>query len=119
MRDKIGTEKSKFALSGPGSRCYIIRVETPPLDSAQARDHEDVLREQIVSLAAACPHTKNNPLNCPLHEVRKLEPNAIIDWVDGLNPDSLEYLTMYHQCCLVIQRESGKIGKKRRTPRPT
>ena len=56
-------------------------------------------------------------MNCPLHEVRKLAPSAIIDWVDGLNPDNLEYLTMYHQCCLVIHRESGKIGPKRKHSR--
>ena len=91
---------------------------TPPLDPTKERDHEDLLREQLVSLAAGCPHTKDNPLNCPLHEVRKLEPSAIIDWVDELNPDNLDYLTMYHQCCLVIHRESGKIGRKRKSPRP-
>ena len=72
----------------------------------------DTLREQLVTLAISCPHTKSNPSSCPLHEVRKLESAAILDWLDGLSREDLDYLTLYHQCCLVTKWESERNEKK-------
>lgn len=92
-------------------------METPPQRSGNGHD-TDWLREQIIVLTAGCPHTKSNPPACPLHEVRKLEPAAIVAWMDGLNSNEKEFLMMYHQCCLVINRERDadrqvpKLGSK-------
>lgn len=84
----------------------------------------DWLREQLRTLATGCPHTKTNPDGCPLHDVRQLEPAAIIDWLDGLSPEEKDFLMLYHQCCLVINRErdavaaqpSGRATPVRRIP---
>jgi hypothetical protein len=79
----------------------------------------DWLREQLASLAVGCPHTKANPSSCPLHDVRLLEPAAIIDWMDGLSNEEKEFLMLYHQCCLVINRERGSAtGQPDRRARP-
>lgn len=78
----------------------------------------DRLREQLVILAAECPYTNSNPPNCPLHEVRKLEPTAIIDWLDALNRDEQDFLTIYHRCCLLTKRENdgGKGSQQNKEP---
>jgi hypothetical protein len=69
------------------------------------------LNENLASLVDACPQTKNNPADCPLCEVRKLGPEAISTWLDGLRAEEKEYLMLYHQCCLVIRWETAH-GKK-------
>ena len=68
----------------------------------------DQLREELVALATECPHTTANPCGCPLHELRKMEPGQIIDWLDRLNGEEREFLMLYHQCCLVTQWENGR-----------
>ena len=93
-------------------------METPPLGKAAARRDADWLREQLVSLAVGCPHTKGSPAGCPLHEVRKLEPSEIIDWVDRLRPDEKEFLMLYHQCCFVINWERDMAPRRRRERNP-
>ena len=96
------------------------------------RRDPDQFREELVSLAVACPRTKSNPSRCPLHEVRKLEPTAIMDWLDGMSSDDQDFLRLYHQCCLVTQwdsesvegrgdsklRETDVAGEWRQRPRP-
>lgn len=81
-------------------------MDSPPqlLESAPSRD-VDRLREQLVVLAVECPYTKSNPDSCPLHEVRKMEPAAIIDWLDGLNREEQDFVALYHECCLVTKWE--------------
>jgi hypothetical protein len=87
-------------------------VDTPPLGSTTTRRDVDWLREQLASLAVGCPHTRSNPSSCPLHEVRLLEPAAILDWLDGLSSDEKEFLMLYHQCCLVINRERDAVAEQ-------
>ena len=74
----------------------------------------DRLREQLVILAVECPYMKSNPANCPLHEVRKLKPVAIIDWLDALSADETEFLTQYHQCCLMTRWGRGHVDRRRK-----
>lgn len=69
-------------------------------------------------LGRACPHTKSNPADCPLAEVRKMKPAAISKWLDGLRTEDKEYLMLYHQCCLVIRWETER-AKQRKKPRKT
>ena len=101
-------------------RCKLAHVGTPPLGKTINRRDVDRLREQLASLAVGCPHTKSNPSSCPLHDVRMLEPEAIIDWLDGLSTDEKEFLMLYHQCCLVISRErdSAAAPRKRKKDPP-
>jgi hypothetical protein len=96
-------------------------VDTPPLGKTITRRDVDKLREQLASLAVGCPHTKSNPSSCPLHDVRLLEPEAIIDWLDSLNNEEKDFLMLYHQCCLVINRErdSATAPRKRQTSSPS
>jgi|ERR1019366_2898444 hypothetical protein len=78
----------------------------------------DRLREQLVILAIECPYTKSNPSTCPLRGVRKLKPTAIIDWLDALSSDEKDFLTQYHQCCLMTRWGRGQIERIRRRKRP-
>ena len=75
------------------------------------------MREQLVILAVECPYTKSNPSTCPLHEVRKLKPTAIIDWLDALSGEEKEFLTQYHQCCLMTRWGRGRIEELRKVKR--
>lgn len=70
----------------------------------------DRLREELVILAAACPCTRSNPSSCPLHEVRKLEAGAIIDWLDRLSAEEKAYLAQYHECCMMLQLDRAGAG---------
>ena len=85
-------------------------METPPLVRTNGSHDVDWLREQLRTLATGCPHTKSNPDGCPLHDVRQLEPAAIIDWLDGLSLEEKDFLMLYHQCCLVINRERDALS---------
>ena len=80
-------------------------METQPQSERPSGREMDRLREQLVLLAVECPYTNANPPNCPLHEVRKMPPTAIIDWMDGLNHEEKEFVALYHQCCLVTKWE--------------
>jgi hypothetical protein len=76
----------------------------------------DRLREQLVALAVECPYMESDPSGCPLHEVRKPEPAAIIDWLDKLNSEEKDFLTQYHQCCLMTVWERDCVeGRRKRT----
>ena len=123
----------EFSRSDLGLHCVFQRDKhlsvntTSQAEEGFDRDG-DRLREQLVILAAECPYTNSNPPSCPLHEVRKLEPTAIIDWLDALNPDEKDFLTTYHQVCLETKRESDRVvgsqpkedsaTAKRKRPKP-
>lgn len=36
---------------------------------------------------------------------------AVIDWIDALEPDDLEYLVKYHQCCHAVHREAPIVAR--------
>ena len=91
----------------------MVTVEPRPQATPLGCDL-DGLREQLVLLAASCPHTKSNPWTCPLHALRQMEPSAIIDWIDALEDRDREYLMFYHQCCLVTQRERDLAARPKR-----
>jgi hypothetical protein len=88
-------------------------VDFPSQTSTPPAHDLDQLREQLVLLAARCPHTKSNPPSCPLHGLRQMEPSAIIDWLDGLQNDEREFLLFYHQCCLMTWRERNRAAARR------
>ncbi len=93
----------------PSDRLASPVVDTPPLSIPAISRDVDRLREQLVLLAVECPYTKSNPSTCPLHDVRLLEPAAIIDWLDGLSSEERDFLTLYHQCCLVTKWECNDL----------
>jgi hypothetical protein len=87
-------------------REQLAAFESSLCATAKTGRDADRMREQLVALAAECPYTGSNPSGCPLHEVRKLEPARIIDWLDGLSGEEKDFLTLYHQCCLVTKLEA-------------
>lgn len=91
-------------------------MDTPPLEKANLVRDVEQLREQLVMLAVACPYTKSNPITCPLHEVRRQEPAAILDWLDNLSREEKDFLILYHQCCLVAKWEDDMLERLQRTP---
>ena len=88
-------------------------MDTPPQDDVTVEYDVDRLREQLVLLAVECPYTKSNPAGCPLHEVRKMKPSSIIDWLDGLNREEKDFVTLYHHCCLVTKWERAWFDESR------
>ena len=67
-----------------------------------------LVSRQPDALATECPHTKANWCGCLLHELRKMEPRQIINWLDRLDGEEREFLMLYHKCCLVTQWENGR-----------
>jgi len=58
------------------------------------------LRDNILSLAMACPVDHCNPEDCPLFKVRQLELARRLEWFRGLSDDELVYLNVYHYVCM-------------------
>ena len=79
-------------------------METPPREANPGSD-ADRINEQLVRLAKECPYTGSNPPTCPLHEVRKLDPETTIGWLNGLAGEEKEFLMLYHDCCVLTHWE--------------
>jgi len=47
-----------------------------------------------------------------------MESDAILGWLDGLSSEERDYLTLYHQCGLVIDHDSRLFGGTRTMPLP-
>jgi hypothetical protein len=70
------------------------------------------LRANVLKLSEACPFHVTNPADCPLFEVRNLEPAKRLQWVETLSASDLEYLASYHRVCIKIKTESGSARKR-------
>jgi hypothetical protein len=62
------------------------------------------LRKQVAGLLAACPLVMHpagceNPLTCPLFQIRHLSTRARKCWLASLNQVDLQYLLDYHRVC--------------------
>ena len=103
-------------LLGAFSQHKIRSVDAPPLGRTPIERDLDRLREQLVVLALECPYTESNPPSCPLHNVRKMEPAAIIDWLDGLDGEEKHFLLLYRQCSPMAKWERDALdgGQRKR-----
>jgi len=61
------------------------------------------IRSALLELAPCCPFGHGNPSDCPLYEVRQLNPSQRLEWFDALDDEDLSYLAMYHHICLGIK----------------
>jgi hypothetical protein len=78
-------------------------MDTAPVETKRAaRRHDlDLLRDHLVALPEACPRTRADEAECPLHQLRKLKSEQIMEWLDGCNRRQIEFLVKYHKCSLV------------------
>ena len=65
------------------------------------------LRANLLKLSEACPFHLDNPEDCQLFPLRKLNARKRLQWVNALSESDLLYLTTYHRVCLKIKRKSG------------
>ena len=68
------------------------------------------LRDNILSLAMACPVEHCNPEDCPLFKVRKLELKQRLKWFRDLSDEDLAYLNAYHFVCMKA-RLAARLGE--------
>jgi len=82
-------------------------MDTPPTVSATDGLNVEWLCQQLTTRIAGCAHAKSNLSSCPLHDMPFSEPEAVIEWLDGLSSEEKDFLVLYHQCALVINWERG------------
>ncbi|MEI6786384.1 MAG: hypothetical protein WCQ21_36365 [Verrucomicrobiota bacterium] len=75
--------------------------------SKAIREQADELRASLLELSEACPFHLDNPEDCQLFPLRKLNARKRLQWVNALSESDLLYLTTYHRVCLKIKRKSG------------
>ena len=55
----------------------------------------------VLKLGAHCPYDHTTPSFCPLAAVRQIGPSDRLNWIHSLSDADLEYLTNYHQICML------------------
>jgi len=75
------------------------------MDAMTKQQRADLL-DSIPQVAMGCPVERCNPIDCPLHMVRKMDLPHRVDWFYSLNNDDLSYLVSYHNVCLNNKLES-------------
>lgn len=66
---------------------------------------------EIIQLSSSCPFAdSSNPHYCPLHEVRKMSPEARCEFFALLNSEDLDYLRLYHEICLQVMTDGTLPG---------
>jgi hypothetical protein len=78
--------------------------------SPKSHEPEDELQAYILGVATACPLEQCNPEDCPLFELRRLEPGVRMAWLKTLEESDLEYLASYHFVCLNLKVEKRLVG---------
>lgn len=74
------------------------------------------LRANLLELSEACPFHHDNPEDCPLFALRKMEPTKRVQWFDALIEDDLVYLANYHRVCFTTKVESGLAKQRIKVP---
>ena len=58
----------------------------------------------LVGLAMTCPLGQDNPVDCPLHEIRELSLAERFKWVKARTRDEAQNILSYHtHCCPRMQ----------------
>lgn len=98
---------------GPGDKMAVVNAPfTPP---EPLRPLAPVY-ERLLAIASACPLAEDDPIDCPLHELRRLNKAEVRRWLTGLTTDEQRYLLCYHECCLAVKLERALFP--RQTARP-
>ena len=58
------------------------------------------LQTQVQALMDACPVKHDNPVGCPLHDIRQRPAPARLDWLAAASNADLQILTDRHLACL-------------------
>jgi hypothetical protein len=84
------------------------------LGAIHEQQHE--LRANLLQLSEACPFHHDNPEDCPLFPLRRMEPTKRSRWVNDLSERDLAYLATYHRVCLSIKVASGSAKQRIKAP---
>ena len=100
----VGWEGSKVASGMAKKKIKAIREQTSEL------------RANLLQLSKACPFHLANPEDCPLFQLRTMEPTKRLQWVNAQSESDLAYLATYHRVCLRINVESGLAKQRTKAP---
>jgi hypothetical protein len=76
--------------------------------NSTSRARCEALRASLLALSEHCPYDDCNPADCPLFELRKMNPEERVKWFSALSEDDLVYLSTYHHVCLSMRIQSGQ-----------
>lgn len=71
----------------------------------------DELRASLVDLHEKCPVHQDNPEDCPLFPLRRLERSERLRWFNALSETDLGYLATYHCVCMNLKLQSSSDGR--------
>ncbi len=80
------------------------------------REQKNELRANLLKLSEACPFHHDNPEDCPLFALRKMEPTKRVQWFDALIEDDLVFLANYHRVCFTTKVEAGSAKQRIKVP---
>ena len=64
------------------------------------------LRSCLLGLTEFCPVDRCNPVDCPLFNLRTMEPADRLRWFNALTEADLNYLAAYHHVCMTVRLKS-------------
>ena len=70
------------------------------------------LRSCLQGLTEFCPVDRCNPVDCPLFNLRTMDPVERLRWFNALEPADLNYLAAYHQVCMAVRLESHQVSQE-------
>ena len=84
----------------------MAEKKSKTIRGSNLRAQKNELRAILLQLSEACPFHLANPEDCPLFELRRMDPTKRLQWFDALSESDLAYLATYHQFCLRIKMAS-------------
>ena len=73
----------------------------------ESQQKHEKLREHILRLEMECPLHHDNPHDCPLYEVRKMDLPQRQRWLESLTPENVSFLQAYHFVCLKTKLDAA------------
>ena len=64
---------------------------------------DEQLRKGLLEVLSACPTEACNPTDCPLYQLRQMEYERRLQWLNALSRSDLEYLAAYHYVCMKLK----------------
>lgn len=71
-----------------------------PMSQSAPSALREKLQAQVWALTTACPVQQDNPVGCPLHDIRLRSVTARIEWFKSMSTTELQTLMTRHLACL-------------------
>ncbi len=66
------------------------------------------MKVRATGLLVACPHSQDNPYDCPLHAVRERPLRERYHWLESLQPGQLKKLLDQHSECILRKEQMDR-----------